>query len=170
MLVVTDTLPPLGKTVEAGLADDWAKAAASLAMDAVPTALAVRFRVRAADELARVDGTIRAETERVCDRCGARVRLVLTGETDLTFARLPPPGVDAVELHEDDLDLSWFDGQRVDLGQALSEQLGLWMPLRVVCGEASVTRLEAGACVVPPQDPGPEMKPENPFAVLRKPR
>lgn len=170
MLVSTDTVPPLGKTIEAGMADEWARNAAVLAMDEAPVALSVRFRVRVADELARVDGSIRAEGERTCDRCGARVRLLLEGETDLTFARLPPPGVDAVELQAEDLDLSWFDGERVDLGQALSEQLGLWMPFRVVCGAASVTRLEEGTCALPVQDPGPEMKRENPFAVLKKSR
>lgn len=170
MQISTDTVPPLGRTVDAGLNDAWARDAAGLAMDGAPTALAVRFRVRVADELARVDGTARAESERSCDRCGAAVRLVLEGETDLTFARLPPPGVDAVELEANDMDLSWFDGERVDLAQALSEQLGLWMPLRVVCGGEGTTRLEEGECVLPTQDPGPEMKRQNPFAVLKKSR
>ena len=144
--------------------------AALLAMDSTPSGLSVRFRVRVVDELARVDGQVHATTERLCDRCGARVRLVLEGATDLTFARLPPPGVDAVELDAGDLDLSWFDGERVDLGQALSEQLGLWMPLRVVCGEIGTTRLDEGTCALPEQEAGPEIKRENPFAVLKKPR
>lgn len=168
MILVIDVVPPQGKRVSATLEDEWACRAAALALEAPPTALDIQLRVRTVDEIARVDGTLYAQTQRVCDRCGALVRVALEGETDLTFARLPPPGVDAVELEGDDLDLSWFDGERLDLAQAVSEQLGLWLPLRVVCGENGVERLEEGDCSLPEQDPGPTLKRENPFAALRK--
>lgn len=168
MRIVMDAVPPQGTTISADLGTAWAARAAEAALDVAPTALDVRLRVRHVDGCARVDGQMAVSFEQPCARCGGPVRVRLSGDSDLLFAKMAAPGAEDVNLDAADLDVSWFDGHALDLSQAVSEQLALWLPPRVRCGEDGVERMEEGTCEVPQHDGGPALERHNPFAVLRK--
>jgi len=110
-----------------------------------------------------------------CDRCGGSVRMTLTGKVKMHYN---PPGdllADADHgLGEDDLDVGWHDGQAIDLGAVLMEQLALHAPERVRCGDPGVVPLEGtGPCSLPEgvsaEGVDDEPKRANPFAGLQLP-
>ena len=168
MRIVLDAVPPNGVPVTADVSTGWAARAAGHALDAAAVGLTVALRVRQVDAGARVDGTLLASFDTACARCGAELRHTLSGEVDLDYIPTPPVGTDPVELDVGDMDIGWFDGHQLDLAEVVSEQLGLWLPARIVCDDAASVRASPGACEVPAHDGGPDLTRNNPFAALRK--
>jgi uncharacterized protein len=85
----------------------------------------------------RLRGEIKTEVELLCDRCLAPARLPLAVEFDTSFI---PQEVEAVkeenvELREEDLLLSTYEGDAVDLDELVREQILLALPLRHLCRE-----------------------------------
>jgi uncharacterized protein len=85
-----------------------------------------------------IEGSFEAQGEGLCDRCSDPVTLRL-GKAFQTI--LTPKSRDRavgakVELHEEDLDVGYYDGTGVETNDILWEQVALELPLKVVCSEA----------------------------------
>lgn len=83
----------------------------------------------------RLRGRIVAALRRPCDRCLATIALPM----DLPFDLIYTP-VEAgrgrsgeIELHEEDLGLSVYENDEIDLDQLVIEQLELSLPTRLLC-------------------------------------
>jgi len=112
-----------------------------------------------------IEGSFEARGEGFCDRCSEPVTLRL-GKAFQTF--LMPKSRDrtaagSVELHEEDLDVGYYDGTGVETNDILWEQVALELPLKVVCSETcrgicpvcgKNRNLEECTCV-PGDAPGP---------------
>ena len=88
-------------------------------------------------EQVRLRGTIKTEVELLCDRCAAPQSAPLAVEFDTSFI---PQEVEAgkeenVELLPDDLGLSAYEGDAVDLDELVREQILLALPSRHLCRE-----------------------------------
>jgi uncharacterized protein len=88
-------------------------------------------------EQVRLRGTIRTEVELLCDRCAAPQNAPLAVEFDTSFI---PQEVEAVkpenvELQAEDLILSAYVGDTVDLDELVREQILLALPSRHLCRE-----------------------------------
>ncbi len=86
-------------------------------------------------EEVRLRGVIRTEVELLCARCAAPQRAPLAVEFDTSFI---PQAVEAVkaenvELQAEDLILSAYEGDAVDLDELVREQLLLALPTRHLC-------------------------------------
>jgi uncharacterized protein len=84
------------------------------------------------------EGSFEAVGEGACDRCSDPVTLRF-GKAFHTI--LTPRDRDrvvgaSVELHEGDLDVGYYDGTGVETNDILWEQVGLELPVNVVCSEA----------------------------------
>lgn len=84
----------------------------------------------------RLQGTITARAEVDCDRCLKALSVPVATDFDLTYV----PASDyysgeAAELQEEDLALSVFDGEAIDLDELVREQVLLAMPPRMLCTE-----------------------------------
>ena len=83
------------------------------------------------------EGSFEALGEGVCDRCsepvtlrfGKAFRTILSPKT----RDKAPAG--SIELHEDDLDVGYYDGTGVEVNDIFWEQVVLELPLKVVCSE-----------------------------------
>ncbi|MEL6343347.1 MAG: DUF177 domain-containing protein [Myxococcota bacterium] len=170
MKILVEDLPPDGRTVRADLKTHWAKKAAAAVFEVEPTTLSVDLTVeRGEGRRVVVRGTASATLTGTCDRCLADVRLEIGGAVDLTYApesETTSESGDEVRLEEEELDLGWFDGLALDMGEVVSEQLSLWMPPRLLCEDPGVTRIQDGLCLPIAYDDGPEVKRESPFASL----
>jgi len=98
---------------------------------------AVEGRASRKGEQVRLRGTIRTEVEILCDRCAAPERAPLAVEFDTSFI---PQEVEAgkgenVELLPEDLGLSAYEGDAVDLDELVREQILLALPSRHLCRE-----------------------------------
>ena len=103
----------------------------------VIAAAAVRGSASRKGEEVRLRGEIRTEVELLCDRCLAPATIPLAVEFDTSFI---PREVEAakdenVELAAEDLILSAYDGDAVDLDEVVREQILLALPLRHLCKE-----------------------------------
>jgi uncharacterized protein len=88
-------------------------------------------------EQVRLRGTIRTEVELLCARCAAPQSAPLAVEFDTSFIPQEVEAVKAenVELQAEDLILSAYEGDAVDLDELVREQILLALPLRHLCRE-----------------------------------
>lgn len=98
---------------------------------------AVRGSASRKGEQIRLRGEIRTEVELLCDRCLAAAHTPLSVEFDTSFI---PQEVEAgkeesVELLPEDLGLSAYEGDAIDLDELVREQILLALPSRHLCGE-----------------------------------
>jgi uncharacterized protein len=93
-------------------------------------------RVTRSGSEVRLRGKITASAEVDCDRCLKTVGVPLETEFDVTYVPADQYlSSDAAELQEEDLSLSVFDGETIDLDELVREQVLLAMPARALCGE-----------------------------------
>jgi uncharacterized protein len=115
-------------------------------------------------EQVRLRGTIRTEVELLCDRCLKPERAPLAVEFDTSFI---PQEVEVgkqenVELLTEDLGLSAYEGDAVDLDELVREQILLALPSRHLCREDCKglcqkcgANLNAGDCSCEQSEPDP---------------
>jgi len=127
-----------------------------------PASLEVELRFyRAAADLF-FDGRIRGELRGVCGRCAEEY--VFSLDQPFEFVLIPDPGKaerKAEELHRDDLALSYYVGDTIDLAPLIAEQVILALPTQPLCAEecrglcancgANLNR-ESCSCVAPQGD------------------
>lgn len=96
----------------------------------------VSGRVQTSGRQVRLRGKITARAEVDCDRCLKAVTVPVETEFDVTY--VPEEDYresEAAELQEEDLGLSVFDGETIDVDELVREQLLLALPARALCGE-----------------------------------
>lgn len=103
----------------------------------VLTETAVRGGATRKGERVRLRGEIKTEVELLCDRCAAPERAPLAVEFDTSFIPQEVEAVKAenVELAAEDLLLSSYEGDAVDLDELVREQILLALPSRHLCRE-----------------------------------
>jgi len=84
-----------------------------------------------------VEGSFEARGEGFCDRCSDPVTLRFgkAFQTILTPRSRDRAAAASIELHEEDLDVGYYDGTGVETNDILWEQVALELPLKVVCKE-----------------------------------
>ena len=82
-------------------------------------------------------GSFEADGEASCDRCteGFTVTLEKDFDTILVPRDKGPGGATNVELHEDDLDIGFYDGAGVEVNDLFWEQVALTLPVKLLCSE-----------------------------------
>jgi uncharacterized protein len=92
----------------------------------------VQLSGRRAHVSGRVSGRIRLE----CDRCLQPVELPIDSRFQLEYVTPEDyQAQQAIELTEEDLDLSIFDGETIDVDELVTEELLLAVPDQVLCSE-----------------------------------
>lgn len=172
MRIAVDTIPDQGLSLSVDLSAgdaSWALQAATEALGAPPEALAADLKVERLGDHVRISGRGSSAVVLPCDRCGEPVNLRLGGPIDLYYRPTTKEDDADLELSADDLDIGWYDGEAIVLDDVLAEQLALWVPSRVRCGDRNVTQVgPPHPCALPPMT-GPDLKPPSPFAKLRLP-
>ncbi len=83
------------------------------------------------------NGSFVVEGEASCDRCteGFTVMLEKAFDTILVPRDKGHSGATNVELHEDDLDIGFYDGAGVEVNDLFWEQVALTLPIKLLCSE-----------------------------------
>ncbi|HEV2914071.1 MAG TPA: DUF177 domain-containing protein [Pyrinomonadaceae bacterium] len=96
----------------------------------------INGRITRSGQEVRLQGTVTARAEVDCDRCLKAVSFPVETEFDVTYVPASEYYSDATaELQEEDLSLSVFDGEAIDVDDLVREQVLLAMPPRLLCGE-----------------------------------
>ena len=84
-----------------------------------------------------VGGRVTARVEVECDRCLKLVGLPIDSHFKLEYVTAEDyRAQQAVELTEEDLDLSVFDGEAIDIDELVTEEILLAVPDHVLCSES----------------------------------
>ena len=106
--------------------------------------VALDFDLHKDKERFRVEGTVRTELELPCSRCLEPYRLPV--ETSLDVRYLPASELssdDEREVAEEDVDISYYRDDQIDLTELLREQFYLALPMKPLCRDDC-----QGLCVV----------------------
>jgi len=96
----------------------------------------VRGSVERRDGQVEVRGNFGAQVELECDRCLQAVSVPVTASFDLDYVPASEYAADRLaELGEDDLAVSVFDGEVIDIDELVREQVILALPSRALCRE-----------------------------------
>jgi uncharacterized protein len=96
----------------------------------------VSGKVRQQGSRSHVSGRVTARGQAECDRCLKLVELPIDSHFKLEYVTVEDyRAQQAVELTEEDLDLSVFDGEAIDIDDLVKEELLLAVPDQVLCGE-----------------------------------
>lgn len=98
--------------------------------------LELNGKLRRSDSQLKLEGSLRAQTEVVCDRCLKAV--IVKIDTEFAVEYISSDFYDAaetLELHEDDLALSIYEGNKIDVDDLAREQLYLALPTRILCDD-----------------------------------
>ena len=96
----------------------------------------VSGRVSRSGREVRLRGRINAGAEVDCGRCLKTVAIPVETEFDVTYVPVEDyKSSEVAELQEEDLRLSVFDGETIDLDELVREQVLLALPARALCGE-----------------------------------
>lgn len=94
----------------------------------------VRGRVNRREYEVRLRGTVRARAEVDCDRCLKSVEVPIEAKFDLKYVPAADyRATETVELQEEDLSVSVFDDQAIDIDELVREQVLLALPSRALC-------------------------------------
>lgn len=138
MRIVVAGIPRPGLEVAVDPGKDWVRAAAATALDAEPSVVGGQLDIQARGKKVEVRGEVHATAPAICDRCGADTEQSV--EAELALAYLPDDhgAFEAeLELGADDLDLGWYRGGELDLGDVLREALALALPSRTICSDTA---------------------------------
>ncbi|MFZ0060879.1 MAG: DUF177 domain-containing protein [Pyrinomonadaceae bacterium] len=96
----------------------------------------VAGRIQQSDSKITVKGEVSAELQLECDRClkSLLIPVANTFEVEYVTPDIYRAG-QAAELLDDDLSLSVFEGEAVDIDELVREQLLLALPAQVLCRE-----------------------------------
>ena len=96
----------------------------------------VSGKVRQQGTRSHVTGRVTARVHTECDRCLKLVELPIDSHFKLEYVTVEDyRALQAVELTEEDLDLSVFDGDAIDIDELVKEELLLAVPDHVLCDE-----------------------------------
>ncbi|WP_456431647.1 YceD family protein [Thermosulfuriphilus sp.] len=101
----------------------------------------VADQIKAQIHLARIGPNVRVrgwvDTSLIvnCDRCLEPFTYEIKETLELIIMPPPSGGAEEVRLRKEDLDVSFFDGEVVDVGLVLREQILLALPMRNICRE-----------------------------------
>ena len=96
----------------------------------------VAGKVRQQGNRSHVSGRVTARVQTECDRCLKSVELPIDSHFKLEYVTAEDyRAQQAVELTEEDLDLSVFDGEAIDIDELVKEEILLAVPDHVLCGE-----------------------------------
>ncbi|MBI1760353.1 MAG: DUF177 domain-containing protein [Acidobacteria bacterium] len=83
----------------------------------------------------KLEGALKAALSVPCDRCLTDVAVTIDQAVNLVFIPLEAERVakGETELHERDLEFSFYENDELDVDQVIREQLELALPVRVLC-------------------------------------
>ncbi len=92
---------------------------------------------RRSSEIAHLKGNLRGSLEIACSRCLQPSRFELNAPFEVDFVTLENYGAASheTELNSNDLSLSVYDGEQIDLNEVVREQVLLNLPMRGLCKE-----------------------------------
>lgn len=95
-----------------------------------------RFTVTKSDIEVIVSGDLALEAEHECSRCLKRFRQKSALPVGVVYHPASEVGHERHELHDDEMDMGFYEGEELDLQELITEQVMLNMQMKPLCDEA----------------------------------
>ncbi len=102
----------------------------------LPDGLVVRMEYYRVGEDVYLDGTLSGAVRGVCARCAEAFTFDLAASVRTVLAPRPHGGLAGRETADEDLGLSFYEGDEIDVTEVVYEQALLSLPTRAVCAES----------------------------------
>jgi len=133
MLIKIHEIGPDGLSPSVPFEPAWV-AGALAGMDVELFEGGANIRVEKVADNVFVRGTMHGEARVPCARCLVTASIDLSLPIHMTYARESEEVLDAeVEITDDDVDFSTYDGEEIDLGALFREQILLAIPMTPLC-------------------------------------
>ena len=100
------------------------------------TPVSYEFTVTKYDDTVAIEGAISLEASLPCSRCLEEYALPLSLKMAIKLTpKSELPQAAEMELHNDDLDVYYYEGDEIDLDPFVYEEVMLNMPVRPLCSE-----------------------------------
>lgn len=117
--------------------------------------VALTFDITKDDRRFHVVGNVATTLELTCGRCLEPFRFAVDAGFDLRYLpRTDNTGEGEIEIEEDDLMTAYYGNDVIDLGQLMTEQVHLALPMKPLCDETCQglcpqcgTNLNTGSCL-----------------------
>jgi uncharacterized metal-binding protein YceD (DUF177 family) len=87
----------------------------------------------------------------LCTRCAQNIEIAFSGEESLLYDPLVLEEAEEQELHEEDLEIGWYEDGKLDLPTVICEAVVLSLPSRIYCDLEIVRRKAKEGCYTPPK-------------------
>jgi len=112
-----------------------------------------------------VSGDMSLELEDACSRCLKSIRQVQNLPVNVVYHPAAEIGSEKHELHDDEMDMGFYQGDELDLQELLSEQVMLNLQMKPLCDEACKgicpkcgTDLNTGTCTCEKRETDPRLE------------
>lgn len=184
--IIIEDIPQEGLHVKAGLGDDWFKALLAIAFDgesALNGNSNLDLRIERVGNNVNIEGFARLDLVRFCDRClkeyryreAVRVHTLLAPLYNHEREREREEGAE-IELVKEDLEFSFYEGDRFDLDDVVREQIVLSEPMKHLCTDECLglcqrcgKNLNDGPCSCKGEDIDPRWSALKDVKVLKLP-
>lgn len=95
----------------------------------------VTFNITRASSTVFIKGGLSATLNLACSRCLEDVMLPVSGDFAYTMEPKKPENREEVELEAEELEISYYEGDFIDLAPIIYEQVILQIPLKPLCSE-----------------------------------
>jgi uncharacterized protein len=177
LLIEINTIPPEGRVVDEALDPQSVHVAGEETFSLRPGGRLSCRLDRVEGESVHVRGELRAGLDLECNRCLAPYTLAVKQDLDLFFLPHRPEAEsaeeqeDEVQLEDHEMVVAYHDGQRLDLGEVVREQLFLAVPMKRLCRDdckGRCPRCGADRNATPCSCPPPEAEEDPRLAPLKK--
>lgn len=128
MKIKVSDIPKEGLTISAEYGDEVLEGQVSTREPVV-----VNLRAEKSGRDIRVKGNIKAQLSLSCSRCLEEFPWNLESEFDFVLVAPEKNPQTEKELTPEELDISFFDGEYVDVAQITAEQIFLHIPIKTLC-------------------------------------
>ncbi|MBN1381595.1 MAG: DUF177 domain-containing protein [Deltaproteobacteria bacterium] len=94
------------------------------------------FSLKKIGETVFIEGKVVTTVELECCRCLERTTKILHGDFKYTFEPSRSHDNEEIELSVEDLEISYYDNDLIDLDQIAFEQIALQIPMKALCSES----------------------------------
>ena len=168
-------IPPEGLVRTLDLSGDFARMAlAETEADAATAKLEATLQLTKQAPDVYVQGTLRGDVTLLCSRCLGPAAVNVVAPISVLFV---PRGREDDEIDPEAPDVIPYDGDEIDVGEMLREEMLLALPMVPLCGESCLglcpscgKDLNEGPCGHAPAERGGEKKPSPRWAALQNVR
>lgn len=133
MIIRIDNIPEEGQRIEGKI--DPSAMQLDMPGYSLTEALAIAGRATRSGEDVMLEGNLTGSVESQCGRCLSYFKMPVDVAVDVVFAPRREPSGEQTEVIDTDVNISYYDGNSIDLSQEMNDVILVNLPIKPICRE-----------------------------------